>query len=89
MYTKQDFVNSFSNNTRILKHLAAKIPAGKADFRPSLAQRSVLELMQYLSSSARATCDAILQGNPRHTRPQIKERIASNFGNVSSILYIY
>jgi hypothetical protein len=63
MYTKQDFVNSFSNNTRILKHLAAKIPAGKADFRPSLAQRSVLELMQYLSSSARATCDAILRGS--------------------------
>lgn len=62
MYSKQDFINSFSNDIRIIKHLAGKIPADKADFRPTPGQRSVLELMQYLSSIGQPTCDAIFQG---------------------------
>ncbi len=49
MYTKQEFIDSVIHEFAVLKHLAAKIPEGSADYRPSEKQRSVLELLQYLS----------------------------------------
>lgn len=63
MYTKEDFINSFTNDIRIIKHLAEKIPAEKADFRSTPGQRSVLELMQYIGSIGTIALDVILQGS--------------------------
>ncbi len=50
MYTKQDFINSFENDVRIINHLIEKIPADKYDFKLMDNQRTITDLLHYLSS---------------------------------------
>ncbi len=63
MYTREQFWKSASNEVRIIKHLATKIPEGKGDYRPSAAQRSTLELLQYLSATGMTTFKVMLTEN--------------------------
>lgn len=63
MYTREQFWKSAQNEIRIIKHLATKIPEGKGDYRPSEAQRSTLELMQYLSATGATTMKVMLSEN--------------------------
>ena len=52
MITKDQLLASMQMETNIIKHLAAKIPADKMDWRPTPGQRSNLELLQYLTMAA-------------------------------------
>lgn len=63
MYTREQFWKSASNEIRIIKHLATKIPAGQEGYRPSDAQRSTLELLQYLSATGATTMKVMLTEN--------------------------
>ena len=63
MYTREQFWKSVVNEVRIIKHLATKIPEGKGDYRPSEAQRSTLELLQYLSTTGMTTMKVMLTEN--------------------------
>lgn len=63
MYTREQFWKSVQNEIRIIKHLATKVPEGKGDYRPSEAQRSTLELMQYLSATGATTMKVMLSEN--------------------------
>ena len=65
MYTKENFIKSFKNEVRVLKHLSIKIPAGVGDYRPSPSQRSTLELLQYLSGVGAATMKAVLTSDAK------------------------
>lgn len=65
MYTREQFWKSVENEIRIIKHLATKVPEGKGDYRPSPAQRSTLELMQYLSSTGSTTMKVMLTENTK------------------------
>lgn len=49
MYTKENLMNALSNEFRIIKHLAEKIPADTERYKPTEKQRTTLELLQYLS----------------------------------------
>lgn len=49
MYTKQDFINSFENDVRIINHLIEKIPHDKFDFKLIDNQRTITDLIHYLS----------------------------------------
>lgn len=50
MYTKENLIDSVSNEFRIIKHLVEKIPADTEGYKPTEGQRTTLELLQYLSS---------------------------------------
>jgi hypothetical protein len=50
MYTKENFLKSLENEVRIIKHLATKVGPDMLEYRPTPAQRSTLELMQYISA---------------------------------------
>lgn len=50
MYTKQDFINSFENDVRIINHLIEKIPADNYNFKLIDNQRTITDLLHYLSS---------------------------------------
>ncbi len=50
MYTKQNLIDSVSNEFRIIKHLVEKIPSNTEGYKPTEGQRTTLELLQYLSS---------------------------------------
>ena len=46
--TKQELVAQLQKEVRILLHLAAKLDAKQAEYRPTPKQRSALELLRYL-----------------------------------------
>jgi hypothetical protein len=48
--TKEELIASLQNEIRILLHLAGKIDRRQLDYRPTPDQRSILELLQYLSA---------------------------------------
>jgi hypothetical protein len=47
---KQFLLNSIIKEMKIIRRLSTKIPADKHDFRKKEGMRSILELLQYLSS---------------------------------------
>jgi len=47
--TKEELIASLENEVRILVHLAGKVDKSKVDYRPTPRQRSILELLQYMS----------------------------------------
>lgn len=63
MFTKQQLSKSISNEIRIIKHLATKISAGQYHFKPTDSQRSMIELMQYMSFIGVAGTELILTGD--------------------------
>ena len=47
--TKDELIRSLQEEVRILLHLASKIDPATLDYRPTEKQRSLLELLQYLT----------------------------------------
>lgn len=47
--TKEELISSLQNEIRILLHLAGKVDRNKLDYRPTPKQRSILELLRYLT----------------------------------------
>lgn len=63
MYTKQNFIDSFVNDIRIINHLATKLTPEMAQYRPTEGQRSMTELLQYISCIGVAAVDMILSND--------------------------
>ena len=63
MFTREQFSESILTEGRILKHLHSKVPAGQLDFRPTPAQRSVAELLEYIPLNAGPLVQAIVAGD--------------------------
>ena len=57
MSIKQDLLDSFAHEVRVIQHLAGKLSESQLDFRPTPGQRSTLELLQYLSRSGVVGCE--------------------------------
>ena len=47
--TKEELIAALQNEVRILVHLAGKVDKSMVDYRPSPKQRSILELLQYMT----------------------------------------
>jgi hypothetical protein len=47
--SKSELIAALQNEVRIVLHLASKIDRSKLDYRPTPKQRSILELLRYLS----------------------------------------
>lgn len=62
MISKQQFLDSCLNEIRIIKHLYGKVTPEMLNYRPSKQQRSMLELLQYLSHFAKLEAGAISKG---------------------------
>jgi hypothetical protein len=52
MITKDQLLDSMRHETKVIQHLAAKVPDGKLDYRPSPVQRSTEELLRYMTRMA-------------------------------------
>lgn len=63
MFTKAAFLKSLTHEAKIISHLAGQVPAGQLDWRPTPAQRSTREVLQYLTFSALASAEAAITGN--------------------------
>ena len=85
MYNKQNFIDAISNEFRILKHLAGKIPSGTLDYKPTETQRTTLELLQYLSGATLVTMKVILANDAtlfKSLSDRNKEITLENFASV-------
>lgn len=47
--TKSELISALNHEVHILGHLMSKVESGMLDYRPSPKQRSLLELLQYLT----------------------------------------
>ncbi len=61
--TKEELIASLQNEVRILVHLAGKVDKSKLDYRPTPKQRSILELLQYMSMMGPTLVAVIKTGN--------------------------
>jgi hypothetical protein len=61
--TKEELIASLQNEVRILLHLATKIDRKQLDYRPAPKQRSIIELLRYLSVMGPGLVPAIKTGN--------------------------
>ncbi len=62
MITKRQFLDSCLNEIQIIKHLYGKVTPEMLSYRPSEKQRSMLELLQYLSHFAKVEAAAVYTG---------------------------
>jgi len=84
MISKDEVLYLMNEETAICKHLFSKIPEDAMDFRPSTQQRSILELLQYLSYCGYSTALGLYQGHWDHmsvVREKANAMTASEFPN--------
>jgi len=60
--TKEELIASLQNEVRILLHLASKIDPAHIDYRPTPKQRSIIELLRYLTCMGPGLVPAIKTG---------------------------
>jgi hypothetical protein len=63
MITKEDFIASLSKELNIIKHLAEKITNEQLSYRPTDKQRSLQELLHYLSYVFIASVESVVMGD--------------------------
>ena len=61
--TKEEAIAALQNEVRLVLHLASKIDPARTDYRPSMKQRSMLELMQYFVVMAPVQLRTIVAGD--------------------------
>lgn len=83
MYTKENFIKSLENEVRIIKHLSTKVTPEMAEYKPSPAQRSTLELMQYISAVGSGIMKSILDGDTKSWAVYDEFRKSVNVENFS------
>lgn len=66
MLDSEPLLVSMQHETDIIKHLAGRLSPEQLAYRPTAGQRSMLELLQYLTYSARSPVQALLNGNWDH-----------------------
>jgi len=76
--TKEELLASLQNEVRILLHLAGKVDPAKVDYRPTPKQRSILELLRYMSFMGPFLIGAIKTGNFDVPAWQVVEGAAAN-----------
>jgi len=72
MITKQQLLDACRHETRVIKHVATKIPEGQLDWRPTPGQRSMGELMSYVTVMAEMMAVNAVTGNWDHA-PALSE----------------
>lgn len=63
MITRQEFIESFTKEIDIIRHLATKVTPAMLDYRPHEKQRSMQDLMQYLGHIFDLGTTLIVNGN--------------------------
>ena len=63
MINIDQFLESCAHETKVIQHLATKVPEGSDDYRPTPGQRSMRELMQYLTRTAAVPMAYVADGD--------------------------
>jgi len=66
MYRKAEFLKSLKHEAKVVKHLATAVSPAQLDYRPTPAQRSTREVLQYLTFAPLATTEYLVSGSWDH-----------------------
>ena len=77
MITREQLLNSIQHDVNVCKHLYSKITPDRLNFRPTPGQRSLLELLQYLTVCGIAPISGLLTGDWTEAR-QASEKSKEN-----------
>jgi hypothetical protein len=86
MITKEQLLASIRHETNVIKHVATKVPEGRHDWRPTPGQRSIAELMRYLSVAALSPAVYCATGNWDHAEGLAKECEAVTPENFAGVM---
>ncbi len=67
MITKDQLIASMRHETNVIRHLGAKVTADMLDYRPTETQRSMLELLQYMTRMAASPAVYVVTGGWDHS----------------------
>lgn len=84
MLTKEDFLNAVRDEIRIIKHLGTKVQDAHLAYKPSEKQRTVLQLMQYLSYCGMSSVTTVITGSREHGKKMNEDSQSVNMKNFSS-----
>ena len=84
MITKEQFLDELRHETAVIKHLATKLVPGTGDWRPSPVQRSMIELMRYLTCCASVPISSAIKGNWDDAEPLEKAAEAVTLENFAA-----
>lgn len=76
MITKEQLVNEITHEFNVMRHLGQKATEEQLSYRPSDSQRTLLELMQYVSYVFTATAEAVINGD-QTVYPKMSEEAKS------------
>jgi hypothetical protein len=73
MITREDLIESIVHEINVAKFIGSKIPGNRLNWRPTPKQRSVLELMQYLTRAGAGITLFYVNGNRDHSEAMLKK----------------
>lgn len=82
MITKTQFTNSLIRELEIIRHLAEKVKESDLDYRPTEGQRTVRELLQFMTYIFGTGVEALVTSNQelyRTRRQNLKEFVFQSF----------
>lgn len=83
MLSPEMLLNACLHEIKVIKHLATKMPVGGLRYRPSESQRTMLELMQYVSNTASMCGKAAIAGNWEHAEEYANHAKGATLENFS------
>lgn len=73
MISREELIESMIHEINVAKFIGTRIPVGRVNWRPTPKQRSVLELMQYLTRAGAGTTLTLVNGNRDHVEAMMKK----------------
>ncbi|MCB9894698.1 MAG: hypothetical protein H6839_09625 [Planctomycetes bacterium] len=86
MITRDELIGSMLEEIRICKFLAAKIPGDRVDWRPTANQRSVLELLRYITRAGEGFTTTLVYGNRDHADRLLKRAEGTTLANFDRVM---
>lgn len=86
MFQSSTVLMSIKHEIKVIKHLGSKVKSEHLNYRPHEKQRSVLELLQYLSHAGFTSVEYIKSGNWSHAKKNSEEASKVNLSNFSKAM---
>lgn len=86
MISKKELIVSMKHEVNVIKHLAGKLRSEDLEYRPSEHQRSMLELLQYLTNCASGTVKNVVTGNWDHIKEMAEEEVKVDLSNFNEAM---
>ena len=84
MVSKVEILNSMRDEIKIIKHLGSKVKNEHLGYQPSVTQRTLLQLLQYLTYAGLGSATYIVTGNRDHAKKMSDDSVSVNLSNFAA-----